>query len=76
MGDKYKIVKLPNRPGEPHVTCANISRAKRELRWSPKVTFEKGVNEMLNNIEYWKDSPLWTKEKISVATKTWFKYLG
>ena len=52
VGDKYKIVKLPNRPGEPHVTCANISRAKKELRWSPKVTFEKGVNEMLNNIEY------------------------
>jgi UDP-glucose 4-epimerase len=76
VGDKYKIVKLPNRPGEPYVTCANISRAKRELRWSPKVTFEKGVNEMLNNIEYWKDSPLWTKEKIGLATKTWFKYLG
>jgi len=74
-GDNYKIIKLPNRPGEPHVTCANISRAKKELRWFPKVTFGEGINEMLNNIKYWKDSPLWNKEKICRATKTWFKYL-
>jgi UDP-glucose 4-epimerase len=31
--------------------------------------------EMLNNIDYWKNAPLWDKEKIGIATKTWFKYL-
>ena len=51
-------------------------RVKKELAWFPKVTFGEGVNEMLNNIKYWKDSPLWNKEKIVRETKTWFKYLG
>jgi UDP-glucose 4-epimerase len=46
------------------------------LRWFPKVSFEEGVQEMFNNIDYWKNAPLWNKEKIGRATKTWFKYLG
>ena len=75
VGDKYKVIKLPNRPKEPHITCADISKIKKELGWFPKVTFEEGVKEMLNNIDYWKNSPLWNKEKIGTATKTWFKYL-
>ena len=31
---------------------------------------------MLENIDYWKEAPLWTPEEIEKATKTWFKYLG
>ena len=76
VGNNYKVTKLPNRPGEPHTTWANINRIKKELRWFPKVSFEEGVKEMLNNIDYWKNAPLWNKEKIGRATKTWFKYLG
>ena len=30
---------------------------------------------MLDNIDYWKDTPLWTPEEIEKATKSWFKYL-
>ena len=30
---------------------------------------------MKKNIQYWKDAPLWTKTKIKIATKDWFKYL-
>ena len=30
----------------------------------------------MNNIEDWKDAPLWNEENISKATETWFKYLG
>ena len=29
---------------------------------------------MLNNIEDWKNAPLWTIKKIKFATKDWFKY--
>jgi len=30
---------------------------------------------MLNNLDYWKNAPVWNKKNISVATKVWFKYL-
>jgi UDP-glucose 4-epimerase len=31
---------------------------------------------MLDNIEYWREAPLWEPESIAEATKSWFKYLG
>lgn len=67
---------IPNRPGEPERTCADISKIKRMLNWEPLVKFEDGVNSMLDNIGYWKDAPVWTKEKISRATEDWFKFLS
>ena len=40
-----------------------------------KITFEEGVNKMLNEIENWKDAPLWTPDKIEKVTENWFKFL-
>ncbi len=71
-----KIVKLPKRPGEPDCTWANISKIKKQIGWKPEITFENGVKEMLNEIENWKNAPLWNKKNIKKATKTWFKYLS
>ena len=31
---------------------------------------------MLDHIDYWKEAPVWTPEKIEVATEDWFKYLS
>ena len=31
---------------------------------------------MLENIDDWKDAPLWDKSSIDKATTTWFKYLS
>ena len=67
---------IPRRPGEPNSTHADIGKIKKKLGWEPKVTFEQGINIMLDNIDYWKDAPLWTPKNIEKATKTWFKYLG
>lgn len=67
---------LPKRPGEPDCTFADISKIKKALKWAPKVKFEDGVRELLRTIDHWKDAPVWTPEKISEATKDWFKYLG
>ena len=67
---------IPDRPGEPKCYSAEISKIKRELKWKPKVKFKDGVHIMLNEIEKWKDAPLWTPKSIKTATKTWFKYLG
>jgi UDP-glucose 4-epimerase len=68
-------VELPKRPGEPECTWADISKIKRELNWSPTVPLEEGVKIMLENLDYWREAPVWDAGKIEQATKTWFKYL-
>jgi UDP-glucose 4-epimerase len=67
---------IPKRPGEPDCTFADTSKIKRLIGWEPKVSFEEGVARMLENIDYWREAPLWTPDKIAEATKDWFKYLG
>ena len=70
-----KQVYLPKRPAEPDVTHANIFKIKKDLNWSPKINLKQGTQILLDNLENWKDAPLWTKKKINKATKNWFKYL-
>jgi len=67
---------IPKRPGEPESTHADITKAKELLKWEPKVSFEDGVKIMLDNIDYWKNAPVWDKESIEKATEKWFEYLG
>lgn len=71
-----EIEYIPRRPGEPDCTWADISKVKKLLNWTPKVSFEKGVSNMLKEINYWSSAPVWTKENIAKATKDWFKYLN
>ena len=74
--DGTDVVHIPKRPGEPDCTWADISKAKRLLYWEPKVSLEEGVGIVLENIDFWREAPLWTPESIADATKNWFKYLG
>ncbi|OGQ44896.1 MAG: NAD-dependent dehydratase [Deltaproteobacteria bacterium RIFCSPLOWO2_02_FULL_46_8] len=67
---------LPKRPGEPDCTFADITKIKKFLNWQPRVRFEKGVQEMLKNIELWSDAPVWTQDSIKDATKSWFRHLS
>lgn len=73
---KGEVVHIPKRPGEPNCTFADISKIQKLLSWQPRVTFEEGVKILLANIEYWRNAPLWTPEKIQVATQKWFECLG
>jgi UDP-glucose 4-epimerase len=70
-----KKINIPDRPGEPMRSCANISKARKILKWKPEIKFETGIREMLQDINKWKDAPLWTPKKIKNATKTWFSFL-
>ncbi len=70
------ITFVPKRPGEPDCTFADTTKITKLLNWKPKVSFEEGVKIMLDNIQYWKDAPLWDEASIAEATKDWFKYLG
>ena len=71
-GDKIYI---PKRPGEPDCTFADISRIERLLSWSPEVKFEDGVAKMLENIDYWREAPVWNQYSINEVTKEWFALL-
>lgn len=69
------ITYLPKRPKEPDCTWADISKIERELGWSPLVSFPEGVQKVLDNIEYWRNAPLWNPESIAASTKQWFAFL-
>jgi len=73
---KGEVVNIPKRPGEPDCTWADITKAKKLLNWSPQVSFEEGVNNLINDLEYWQDAPIWDKGSIAKATEKWFQYLG
>ena len=70
------VVFVPKRPGEPDCTWANIEKIKRMLNWHPTVSFGQGVKIMLENINDFRNAPVWTPESIGEATKTWFDFLG
>ncbi len=66
---------LPKRPGEPDCTFADISKIQQQLGWSPSITFEQGVEQMLNHIDDWQSAPLRNSDSIAEATKSWFHFL-
>lgn len=70
------VVYIPKRPGEPDCTWADISKIQRDLGWKATVPFEDGVRRMMQDIELWRDAPLWDPQSIAQATKTWFEFLG
>lgn len=71
-----EITYIPKRPGEPDCTFADTTKIRSLLTWRPQVSFEEGVKQMLENIEYWRKAPVWNPTSISHATKDWFTYLG
>lgn len=75
-GAMAPCVYLPKRPGEPDCTFADISKIAFELGWKPKITFEEGINRVLENIEYWREAPLWDPKSIAESTKVWFDSLS
>ncbi|PIS00629.1 MAG: NAD-dependent dehydratase [Chlamydiae bacterium CG10_big_fil_rev_8_21_14_0_10_35_9] len=71
-----EVVYLPKRPGEPDCTWANISKIMLDLNWKPIITFEDGIHKILQNIEYWREAPLWDINSIAESTKLWFNHLS
>ncbi|TWA61029.1 UDP-glucose 4-epimerase [Azospirillum brasilense] len=70
-----RVEHLPKRPGEPDCTFADTSRIRAELDWGPKITIEEGVARLLDNLDYWRDAPVWDKNSIAEATRDWFRFI-
>jgi UDP-glucose 4-epimerase len=70
------VVHLAKRPGEPECTWADISKIETQLGWRQQITFEQGVQRVVENIEYWRNAPLWEPDTIARATQTWFAMLS
>jgi UDP-glucose 4-epimerase len=66
---------IPKRPGEPDCTFADTMAIEESLGWKPKISFEGGVEKILEHIEYWREAPLWEPKSIEKATQTWFECL-
>ena len=71
-----EVVYIPKRPGEPDVTHADITAITRDLGWRPEVSFEQGVSNILGQIDYWREAPLWDPQSIAQASKVWFQYMA
>jgi len=70
------VTYIPKRPGEPDCTFADVAKIERRLGWKAKVSFEKGVEQLVARIDDFRDAPLWEPKSIKVATEKWFQYLG
>ena len=71
-----KKIYIPKRPGEPDRSLASITRAKKELKWKPKIDIERGIKDLLGKINYWENAPVWTPASIRKATRIWFRLLS
>ena len=69
-------VRVPRRPGEPDITFADTAKIESMLGWRARVSFEEGVQRMLDSIELYRDAPVWEPDSIARATADWFRYLG
>ena len=44
LNKEAKISWLPESPGDPKITCADITKAKNMLNYVPRIKIEKGIN--------------------------------
>lgn len=52
LGKKANIKVLPDQPGDVPRTCADISKAKKMLGYSPKISFEEGLQR---TVQWYRD---------------------
>jgi len=69
------VVHIPKRPGEPDCTFADVRQIRQLLGWEATVPLETGVRTLLENIDAWREAPVWDQASIDQATATWFRHL-
>ena len=71
---KLKITKNRKMPDGVKRKLLSIKIAK-SYGWRPKINLETGIKVVLENMNYWKHAPLWTKKSIKRSIKNWNKLL-
>ncbi len=71
-----EVVNIPKRPGEPDCTFAAVDKIGETIGWHPRIDIEEGVRSLLDDIEYWREAPVWTPDSIAEATRAWFTHLA
>jgi len=71
-----EVVHIPKRPGEPDCTFADTTKIAQAMGWKPAISFKQGVQVMLEEIEKWREAPVWDEKSIAEATVDWFTFLG
>jgi UDP-glucose 4-epimerase len=71
-----QVFRMPDRPGEPRKTQADISRIQRRLGWSPTVSFEEGLKAMVADAEYWRQARVYTREESLKSQEKWYACFG
>ena len=69
-----RIPVVSNLTGEAGADMGSADYWVRQVRGT--VRFADGVKVMLENMDYWRDAPVWTVSSIKDATADWFKFLG
>ena len=46
-----------------------VKKIKKVIKWKPKISIEKGIEIMKENINDWKKAPVWTPGEIKKKTK-------
>ena len=59
IGKKTKIMFVKDRPGHDFRYALNINKIKKKLKWKPKISFDKGLEQTirwyLNNKKFLKN---------------------
>ncbi len=64
-------VRIPERHGDPHTARADIFKLQRDLGWTPRVSFEDGLAELLADTAAWRDAPVWLPDVMQRETAQW-----
>jgi len=70
------IIFIPERPGEPQATFADISKAETILGYRPVVNLEDGIELVKAKTDNSSNIKGWSEADIMAATSAWFKHLS
>ena len=63
-------------PRRARLHLGRYSENYKRYRMEAPGEFSDGVAIMRQNMDYWRDAPVWTQSTIADATSDWFKFLG
>ncbi len=74
--EQANLRRLPERPGEPLETRADVHKAAELLGWHPVVSFVDGLQRMIADQDYWQGARVWTYEESVEAQRIWYACFG